>query len=484
MDETSVLNGGTQYVHYENNDEQLRSHLQLSSESYNSCNSNRDEMNDASNRDSVQTRGLQRGEDDLAFTLASVSGNILESYDFAIYGYFADIIGWKFFPPSSADDADNSTAIVESFLVFGGAFLVRPLGGIVMGMIGDTMSRKRALEISIFLMALPTFTMGCLPTFQSIGWYAVALLVTVRLLQGLSFGGQLMTSAVFVAEGHHSSQWGYFGSLAMTSANCGTLLGGVVGYVMRRCISQQRIINDGLWRIPFLCGIFVSLSGFYLKHHVNDHDQLHSRGQAQMKQNPLQLTFSKSNIATLLSATASVALWSGGFYIIFVWLAICMTDLQEHTVSNAFGINAISLFISMVFLFPWCGWLSDKYGRKLIMSIGALGIAIFSPPALKLISTGETTVALLSQLTLGVFLALYGSPLCAFLIENFPPESRLTSVAVGYNTSMAIVGGLSPSMATWIVKIHGVEGVGYLLSTFATISLCGLHLTPKHNYSY
>ena len=482
MDETSSLIGGTNNDHYENV-EHLHSHLQLSSTSYNSCNLNHDEINDVSNGDKVK---LQGGEDDVVSTLASISGNILESYDFAIYGYFADIIGWKFFPPSTAGDADNSTIIIESFLVFGGAFIVRPVGGIVMGMIGDSLSRKRALEISLFLMSVPTFTMGCLPTFQTIGWYAVALLVTVRLLQGLSFGGQLMTSAVFVAEGHHSSQWGYFGSLAMTSANCGTLLGGVVGYVMRRCISQERIINDGLWRIPFLCGIFVSLSGFYLKHHVNDHDQLHSKGQAQAhgKQNPLQLSFSKSNITTLLCATASVALWSGGFYIIFVWLAICMTDLQEHTVSNAFGINAISLFISMILLFPYCGWLSDRYGRKLIMSIGALGIAVFSPPALKLISTGETTVALLSQLTLGVFLALYGSPLCAFLIERFPPEYRLTSVAVGYNTSMAIVGGLSPSLSTWLTKICGVEAVGYLLSTLATISLCGLHLTPKHNYSY
>ena len=146
-------------------------------------------------------------------------------YDFAIYGYFSDIIGRKFFPPSH----DESTVIIEAFLVFGGAFLVRPVGGILMGYIGDTLSRKRALEISIFLMALPTFAMGCLPTFDAVGWWAVVLLVFVRLLQGLSVGGQLMSSLVFVAEGHDSKSWGWYGSFAMTAANAGTLLGGVCG---------------------------------------------------------------------------------------------------------------------------------------------------------------------------------------------------------------------------------------------------------------
>ena len=157
-------------------------HLQLSgpssSDIYNS---------EAKNSNDTHSIQKQQEEDDLISTLASVAGNILEWYDFAIYGYFSDIIGRKFFPPTN----DESTSIIESFLVFGGAFLVRPVGGVLMGYIGDRISRKRALELSIFLMALPTFCMGCLPTFEVAGWWAVVLLVFVRLLQGLSVGGQL-----------------------------------------------------------------------------------------------------------------------------------------------------------------------------------------------------------------------------------------------------------------------------------------------------
>jgi MHS family proline/betaine transporter-like MFS transporter len=162
-------------------------------------------------------------EDDLKSTLASIGGNILEWYDFAIYGYFSDIIGRNFFPPKQ----DGSSSIIESFLVFGGAFFVRPVGGIVMGYIGDTFSRKRALEISIFLMAFPTFAMGCLPPFERLGWWSLLMLVCVRMLQGLSVGGQLMSSLVFVVEGHDRKNWGWYGSFAMTAAS--TLLGEVVG---------------------------------------------------------------------------------------------------------------------------------------------------------------------------------------------------------------------------------------------------------------
>mmetsp|Transcript_19399 Transcript_19399/g.42151 ORF Transcript_19399/g.42151 Transcript_19399/m.42151 type:complete len:475 (+) Transcript_19399:70-1494(+) len=446
----------------------LRSqHLQLSGPTHSAISDN-------------ATNDHARKEDDLVSTLASVAGNVLEWYDFAIYGYFADIIGQKFFPPTN----DESTAIIGSFLVFGGAFLVRPIGGILMGYIGDTVSRKRALEISIFLMALPTFLMGCLPTFETWGWWALVALVFVRILQGLSVGGQLMSSLVFVAEGHDSSSWGWYGSFAMTAANIGTLLGGVCGFGMRHYFTPQQL-SDGLWRIPFLCGILVSISGFYLKHHVKDHKKMEvsALGKVDTHQpTPLELAFSKESRPTLYCATAAVFLWAGGFYIVFVWLVICMRDLLEHPVQNAFAINAVSLFITMVLLFPFAGWLSDRHGRKTIMTIGASGMALLSPLAMKLISSGDGPTALVAQSTLGIFLCLYGAPLCAFLVEAFPPESRLTSVAIGYNTALAIAGGLSPTLATLLVREYGPTGAGYLLSTFALISLCGVHMTPKHTY--
>ena len=152
------------------------------------------------------------GNSDMRQTLAGVAGNMLEWYDFSIFGYLDDVIGEVFFPPGSNGDAN-------AFLVFGGAFLMRPIGGLLLGYLGDTVGRKKALVLSIFLMAFPTFAMGLLPGYKHIGDWAVVLLILVRLLQGLSVGGQLMSSLVFTLENHDPSRWGLYGSFVMAAAN-------------------------------------------------------------------------------------------------------------------------------------------------------------------------------------------------------------------------------------------------------------------------
>lgn len=181
---------------------------------------------------------------DMWQTVAGVAGNVLEWYDFAIFGYLGDVIGVVFFPPNQAGDAST----VEAFAVFGGAFLVRPIGGLLMGYIGDVYGRKKALVISIFLMAFPTFAMGCLPSYSQVGPVAYVLLIIVRLLQGLSVGGQLMSSLVFTLESHDPSKWGLYGSFVMAAANFGTLLGGIAGYILRTALTQEQLIAWG-WRV-------------------------------------------------------------------------------------------------------------------------------------------------------------------------------------------------------------------------------------------
>ena len=258
---------------------------------------------------------------------------------------------------------------------------------------------------------------------------------------------------------------------------------------MRSYFTVEQLSN-GYWRIPFLCGILVSFSGFYIKNHVKDHSHvktlLREHGNeidstAHRPLTPLELACSKRLRGTLISVTSSVLLWSGGFYLCWVWLVIYMSDIASPPIPHAFSINALCLFTTMVILFPFAGWLSDIYGRKHVMSIGAVGMAIFSPLAMNLIARGTLAPVLLTQLMLGIFLCLYASPMCAWMVESFPAESRLTSVSIGYNVSMAIAGGLSPSLATWLVQEHGVTSVGILISGFAFVSLLGLHLAPEHD---
>jgi len=154
----------------------------------------------------VLTKSENAERKQMLHTLAGVAGNILEWYDFAAFGFFSDIIGDVFFPPQEGD-----AALIESFTVFGCAFIMRPVGGVIMGYIGDLYGRKKALEISIFLMAFPTFAMGCLPGYDRVGILSTILLILVRLVQGLSVGGQLVSSLVFTVESAPKEEWGLRG---------------------------------------------------------------------------------------------------------------------------------------------------------------------------------------------------------------------------------------------------------------------------------
>jgi MHS family proline/betaine transporter-like MFS transporter len=342
----------------------------------------------------------------------------------------------------------------------------------MMGYIGDTHGRKKALEISIFLMAFPTFCMGCLPTYDQVGWVAIVLLVIVRMLQGLSVGGQLMSSLVFTLESHAPQKWGLYGSYVMAAANFGTLLGGIIGFTMREFLSPEALQSWG-WRVPFLSGIIVSLSGVYLKCYCPEDDP-HLYHAAPTHGNPIKMAFARGNLRSLLASAMVPILWSAGFYLTFVWMAIYMTDLIQPPVPKAFAVNSASLLFSVCLLFPVAGHLSDIHGRLKIMTIGGVGMTLLSPVLVMAVGQGNPLGAFLAQSLLGISLSFWGSPMCAWLVESFEPAARLTSVAIGYNLAQAIVGGATPALATVMVNTLGPNSPGFLLTGLAIISLIGL----------
>jgi len=167
-------------------------------------------------------------------------------------------------------------------------------------------------------------------------------------------------------------------------------------------------------------------------------------------------------------------LWSGGFYLSFVWMAIYMSELIPDPVPHAFGVNSGSLLVSVVLFFPVAGILSDRYGRRRIMTIGGVSMMALSPLLIMLIGYGNALLALTSQSLLGIALSFWGAPMCAWLVEAFEPEARLTSVAIGYNFAHAVVGGSVPSVATVLVDAVGPESPGWILTVIAAASLTGL----------
>ena len=422
--------------------------------------------------------------------LASMAGNILEWYDFAVFGFFADIIGQVFFPSQQHQDSSSSSStttmyqqqsqqeqeqhfdqILKSFAIFGGAFLMRPIGGMLMGWIGDRYGRKKALEISIFLMAMPTFAMGCLPTPHQVGRrWSVVLLILVRLLQGLSVGGQLVSSLVYTLEQQKDrSAWGLYGSYVLASANFGTLLGGLVAASLRAALTEQQMLHYG-WRLPFLSGILVSICGFYLKYAC--HEDFHPSTTASMK-NPW--TQACSNVRALVASCLVPMVWAAGFYMSFVWMSIYMEKLVTPPVPYAFWVNSCALLVLCLF-FPAAGILSDRHGRSRVMTIGGFAFAVMAPLCFVLIGRGDAILAFCAQSCLGICLSLWGAPMMAWLVEHFPSDARLTSVAIGYNVAQSIMGGATPSIAT-LMSMNDVwyANPGLLLMVIALCSLFGLH---------
>ena len=396
-------------------------------------------------------------------------------YDFALFGFFSDVIADVFFPPEEAGEEHDN--LLKSFAIFGIAFLMRPIGGLVIGYMGDKHGRKTALTNSLFLMAIPTTLMGCLPVYETAGVLSPILLTLCRILQGISVGGQLPASLVYTVEKKDKSQWGYYGALPMVAANVGSLLGNLCGALFRQVLSDEQLQDWG-WRIPFLSGFLIALVAWFIKRHgadVHTNAGVYDHQDSDMGQNPVKVAFRKGNRLAILSVTLTGILWAGGYYLSFVWMAIYMEDLLDPPIEHAFWINAVALFLSMTILLPVAGMISDRTGRVKLMTVAAIALAAGGPILFIMISTGNGFVAFLCQLALGVSLSFFGGPLCAWLVESFNPEIRLTSAALGYDLAHATAGGFAPALATLLFRA-GDRAPGILYIIFGVLSLCGLYI--------
>lgn len=418
------------------------------------------------------------GASNAHYSVASIVvfiANPTHRYAFALFGYFSDVIGDVFFPPSGV----NNSTLIESLATFGSAFVTRPIGGVCLGYIGDVYGRKLALEVSVFLMAIATLGMACLPTYSHVGTLSYVLLTVCRLVQGLSAGGQLMGSLVYAVENKPRKDWGYHGSMVMAAANCGNVMSGVTVFFLRLWMSEENLPRIG-WRIPnIVVGIILTLCGLLLKY-VLEEDSIplsELQNGTQADWNPLRLAWAPDNRRSLLAACMVPVLYSTGFWLTFVWMTMYMLKLIPSPMSapEAFGVSSSSLFVSVCIFFPIAGMLSDTFGRRNVMTVGGVGYGVMSPILLVIIGRGKVVESLVSQTLLGVFLSLWGGPMMAWLVEAFDPHTRLTSAAVGYNLGV-MVAGVAPATATYMANQLGPSTPGLLLSLLAVIGLSGLWL--------
>jgi MHS family proline/betaine transporter-like MFS transporter len=399
---------------------------------------------------------------------AGTIGNVLEWYDFAIYGYFAVSIGHTFFP-----EGDPVAQVLAAFGVFAVGYLMRPLGGMLTGVIGDRYGRRTALTFSVTAMAVPTFLVGLLPGYATLGVVAPILLTLLRMIQGLSVGGECTTSFTFMIENASPQRRGLTGAIAVTGNTAGMLLGSGAGAVMATLLSPDAL-HDWGWRVPFLFGLLVGMAGYLLRREIQDMNLAIHGGHS-----PLVETF-RNNKRLLMRLAGLAAFGAVGFYLMFLYVVSWLQLVDGVAPERALDINTVSM-AAMIPVMLATGWLSDRVGRKppLIAAL-ALGF-IGALPFLWLMHHANPALILVGQLGFVLVLGTAIAIMPALMVEATPPAIRCTAIAIGFNVTYGVLGGLSPLAATWLVHRTDIDlSPAFMVMAAAVISFVAL-LTFKES---
>lgn len=380
--------------------------------------------------------------------VAASIGNCLEWFDFAVYGYLAAVLGALFFP------SENETAsLLASFAVFGAAFVVRPLGGLFFGPLGDRIGRRGVLCAIILLMSAATFGIGLLPTYATIGILAPILLVVLRLIQGFSAGGELTGATTFVAEYAPDARRGFLTSWIQVSATLGFLLG-LLTPTLLTAIFGAEALNTWAWRVPFLLAGPVGIIGLYIRLKLEDTPDFRELESAnEVASSPLKESLTRNWGPILLVGSIGIIVHLG-YFLVLVYMPTYLAGVQGFEQTTAFFATAIALVVDIA-LIPVAGALSDRVGRKPLLVGACVGFVILTFPAFLLISQGGFLYATLGLIILGALHGIYLGAVAATFVEIFSTYVRYGGFSIGHNVSAAIFGGGTPFLATYLASATG-----------------------------
>ncbi|MDJ1176508.1 MFS transporter [Roseofilum capinflatum] len=398
----------------------------------------------APDRSAHQT--IQKENNTKTVILAGVVGNAIEWYDFALYGYLAPIISLLFFPHNN-----ELVSLLETYGVFAAGFIMRPIGAGVFGYIGDRVSRRTELFISVILMAIPTFCLGLLPTYNQIGIAAPIILILLRLVQGLSVGGEFTGSITYLAETAPQTRRGFITSFVSVGATTGFLLGLGIVTLLTHLVSDTTLYTWG-WRLPFLFGGILGLMGLYIRTNLPD-SQIFEEHQEE-RQVPLLNALRKS-LLPMLQAMCYAGGYNSVYYIIIIYLPTYLDRFTDMPRSSVLAVNVVALSI-MIALIPLLGWVSDSaLRRKSLLLLAILGMGLLSVPGFWLLLQPNHYEVGLAQILLAIAIAPLLAVSPAMLVELFPTETRLSAYSISYNLGASIMGGTSLLVCTWLINISG-----------------------------
>ncbi|WP_448955847.1 MFS transporter [Labrys neptuniae] len=403
--------------------------------------------------------------------LIGALSNTLEWYDFIVYATMSEYISDNFFIFDNKRDALHVT-----LTLFGMSFIARPLGGIAIGRFGDAIGRKPALLLSMGIMTIATTAIGFLPGHASLGVAAPVCLLIARLAQGFSAGGEWGVALSFISEWSPPGQRGVRMSFLSLTVTLGSLMASGISAILMTQLSPTQMLDWG-WRVPFLLGGAAGSVMFGLRYFADETPifQAHMTNSRHRKARTRNISVGK-----LLLASGFSLNWTVSYYIFIVYLPIFARTHTNIRSDHATWSNAITL-ISIAFLIPLIGALSDKYGRLPFFRMSCLAVITFAAPAFWLIVAFESLAGtILAQLTLGVAIALYSGPGPALLAELFPTESRSLGAGLSYALTATIFGGFAPLIADWSITLTGsIYAPAVYAMMAACVSLAAISFLPE-----
>ncbi|MGI4840968.1 MAG: MFS transporter [Janthinobacterium lividum] len=408
-------------------------------------------------------------------TRAAVFGTFVEYYDFSVYGYVAATLAMVFFPSD-----DPTIGLLNTFLVFGSAFLVRPLGAIGFGWLGDKVGRRASLIASITLMGAAATLIGLLPGYAVIGVWAPILLVVLRMLQGFSTGGEIGGAASYIREWAPPSRRSLYISFLPSIAQLGKGLAASFAGLAAATLTDPQMFEWG-WRIPFLLALPLGIIGLWMRLSIEDSPEFESKkGETAVKKGQ---PFAEliSTYPRALSKVILISLVQNiGTYIGTVFIAAYFSSILGYTKGQASTIVLIAVILA-AFLIPLAGQLGSYRGAKSVLRLSYLAYAVLSVPSFILMQQGSVNIAI-AGLALGMIpYALCQAGTYSVMPEFFPMHIRHTGVAFGHSVGAVIGGGAGPYFATWLIGATGNQyAPAYILCVAGLIGLIVISTVRKN----
>lgn len=372
---------------------------------------------------------------------AGLIGNVLEWFDYAVYGYFSTEIGKQFFPAAM----DSTTKELLTYAVFWLGFAARPIGGLVLGVVGDRMGRRALLTLSIGLMGGATLCIGLLPTYESIGIAAPILLTMMRLIQGFSLGGEFTGSMVYTTELATPLLRGIVASSTAAGTTLGFILGSAAAWLVNLTLGSELSAAWG-WRIPFIASVSLCILGWLLRRGI--HESEHGLKAAADRAPVLGSLI--ADWRPIVQTFGIVAMTNAAYYLTFTFAVE-----RRKAEDPAFQLmNTLSLIV-VLFAKVIGGWLSDHMGRRRLMIALTLVLMVALYFGQSFMLYGSPSTFFLGQVILGVPLAMALGLQGAMVVEIFPLRTRVTSMSFAYSITLALAGGLAPFVATWLMNRVG-----------------------------